>query len=105
MRLNCLLVASHLWWRSHLRSGIGVKRSEGLRGLIPHFFYVRERKSKELVLIDYIPRQRKHGLLDRGDSVLVFDGLYRVRIYRLVATATADTLPEAKRSALSLRRS
>lgn len=82
-----------------------MKRSEGLRGLIPHFFYVRERKSKELVLIDYIPRQRKHGLLDRGDSVLVFDGLYRVRIYRLVATATADTLPGAKRAALSLRRS
>ena len=74
-------------------------------GLIQHFLHERERKSKELVLIDYIPRKRKHGLLDRGDSVLVFDGLYRVRIYRLVATATADTLPEAKRAALSLRRS
>ena len=49
-----------------------MKRSEGLRGFIPHFFHVRERKSKELVLIDYIPRKRKHGLLDRGDSVLVF---------------------------------
>lgn len=104
MKLNCLIVAAYLWWQGGMRSAIGVRRSEGLRGAVPHFFHVKERRGRtEVVLVDYIPRRRKHSFLGRGDSVLAFDGVYRVRIYRLVATATADTLREAYRDALSRR--
>ena len=53
MRLNCLLFAAALWVRSRFRSGIGVKRSQGLAGLVPHFFHVRER-GQGLVVEDYI---------------------------------------------------
>lgn len=103
MRLNCLLFAAALWVRSRFRSGIGVKRSQGLAGLVPHFFHVRER-GQGLVVEDYIPRRRKVRALDNGDSFALFDGLYRVRVYRLDAQATADTLFAARRDALRRRR-
>lgn len=103
MRLNCLVFAAALWVRSRFRSGIGVKRSQGLAGLMPHFFHVRERAGL-LMVEDYIPRRRKSRLFERGDSFVLFDGLYRVRVYRLDAQATADTLFAARRDALRRRR-
>lgn len=98
MRLNCILVALWLWWRNRFRSGLGVRRSVGLRGLIPHFFHVQE-DGDVLVVIDYIPRRRKARFTDDGDSFVVFRGLFRVRIYRLQAISTADTFSGAYREA------
>ena len=94
MRLNCVLVALWLWWRDRFRSGLGVRRSTGLKGLIPHFFHIRELRDT-IVLIDYIPRRRKTNFADEGDSFLVFRGLFRVRIYRQQAVSTADTFAAA----------
>ena len=104
MRLNCVLVALWLWWRSCLRSGVGIKRSEGLRGMVPHMFHLKWRGHRQLIVVDYIPRRRKHGLSDQGDSFIAFDGMYRVRIYRQEAVATADTLFAAYRDAALKRR-
>ena len=98
MRLNCVLVALWLWWRDDFRSGLGVRRSVGLRGLIPHFFHVRELRDI-IVVVDYIPRRRKANFGDEGDSFLVFRGLFRVRIYRLQGVSTADTFASAYRDA------
>ena len=66
---------------------------------MPHFFHVHDR-GRRLVVEDYIPRRRKAGPFDRGDSALAFDGLYRVRVYELIGTATSDTLFGAYRQAL-----
>ena len=98
-RLNCLLFAFFLWINNRLRTGIGIKRSVGLKGLIPHFFHIKE-KDKLLIVEDYIPRKRKNRITDNGESFVLFDGLYRVRIYRLEATSTNDTLFGARREAL-----
>lgn len=98
MRLNCILVALWLWWRNRFRSGLGVRRSVGPRGLIPHFFHVQE-DGDVLVVIDYIPRRRKARFTDDGDSFVVFRGLFRVRTYRLQAISTADTFAVAYREA------
>lgn len=62
--------------------------------MVPHLGIARER-DRELTVVDYIPRRRKSRLFDRGDSALVFDGLYRVRRYRLAEVGTGDTLREA----------
>ena len=97
MRLNCVLVAAWLWWRSRFKSGVSVKRSEGMRGMVPHMFHLRWRKDSRLVVVDYIPRHRKHQIKDDGDSFVVFNGLYRVRIYRQESISTADSLFAAYR--------
>lgn len=102
MRLNCLIVSLRLWCQTRFRSGFGVRRSQGLGGMVPHFFHVRDR-GKELVIEDYIPRRRKIGPLSDGDSFLMFDGQHRVRVYTLTATATSDTLFGARRDALHRR--
>ncbi len=102
MRLNCLVFAAALWVRSRLRGGLGVKRSVGLHGLVPHFFHVTER-GRYLIVEDYIPRRRKERWVDRGDSFVLFDGLNRVRVYKLDAQATSDTLFGARRDALRRR--
>lgn len=98
MRLNCALVALWLWWRDRFRSGIGVRRSVGLGGMIPHFFHVTERENV-IVLVDFIPRRRKSRFSDNGDSFLVFRGLFRVRIFRLQSISTGDTFTETYRDA------
>jgi len=103
MRLNCALVALLLWYRARFRSGVGVKRSESLGGLIPHFFHLRERRGR-LVIVDYIPMRRKARALGAGDSVLIFHGLFRVRIYRLSAASTDGSLFAAYRGAAGLDR-
>lgn len=93
-RLNCLLVALWLWVGSRGRAWLWLRRSESLRGLIPHLGIVRER-GRELVVIDYIPRIRKSRLAGPGASIALFDGLYRVRRYKLTSIGTGDTLREA----------
>lgn len=102
MKLNCALVALWLWWRARFKTGLGVKRSEGLHGAIPHFFHLKD-KGRRLVVVDYIPRRRKNSFCERGDSFVLFDGLYRVRIYRQTAVATADSLFAAYRLAAQLK--
>lgn len=112
MRLNCVVVALALWFRARFRTGIAVKRSDGLHGLIPHFMHMRERKrgraprggiyAADLLLEDFIPLRRKHGFLDDGDSFVVFEGMFRTRIYRLVAVSTAGSLFGARRGAIAL---
>jgi len=79
-------------------------RSRGLKGLVPHFFHIKE-KDNYLILEDYIPRQRKNNFKDRGESFILFDGMYRVRIYKLVANSTSDSLTGARRSALGYSKS
>ena len=104
MSLNCVLVALWLWWRSRMRTGVGVKRSEGLRGLVPHMFHLQWRGDTRLIVVDYIPRRRKHAFTERGDSFVIFDGMYRARIYRQEAVATSDTLFSAYRDAATQSR-
>jgi hypothetical protein len=74
-----------------------MKRSEGKGGRIPHLGVMRER-ADELVVIDYIPRQRKSGLFDQGQFFLLFDGLVRVRVYEEVGIGIGDTVAEARRA-------
>lgn len=62
--------------------------------MVPHLGIARER-DRELVVVDYIPRRRKSRLVGRGDSFALFDGLYRVRRYRLEAIGSGDSLREA----------
>ena len=115
MRLNCVLVAVALWYRARFRSGLALKRSESLHGLIPHFLHLRERRradatrrrgirATDLLVEDFIPRRRKSRFTDEGDSFVVFEGLFRTRIYRLVAVSTGSTLFEARRGALGIAR-
>lgn len=93
--LNCLLVAAWLWGMSRARSWLAVKRSVSLWGLVPHFSVVRDH-GRRLTVIEYIPRRRKHAFSDRmGQSFMLFDGLYRVREYRMVGMGTGDTLRDA----------
>ncbi|OQA93476.1 MAG: hypothetical protein BWY25_03097 [Chloroflexi bacterium ADurb.Bin222] len=97
--LNCLVVALTIWSRASFRSAVGVRRSLGLGGLIPHFFHVHER-GRSVVIEDYIPRRRKTAMLDPGDTFIAFDGIYRVRVFVEVGSATSDTLFGAYRAAL-----
>ena len=99
LKLNCFLIAVYLWFRGRLKGGFGVKRSVGLKGLIPHFFHVKEHGVKELVIVDYIPRTRKSRFTEvgQGDSFVLFEGLYRVRVYKQIGISTSDTLLGAYR--------
>ena len=103
--LNCWVVAFYLWFHSRMKDGIGVKRSAGLKGLVPHFFYLKERKKKELIIIDYIPRKRKNVLIESGDNLLFFNGLFRTRVYKLVGISTADSFIDSYRGAIRQSRS
>lgn len=104
LKLNCLLIAVYIWFRGRLRGGLGVKRSVGLKGLVPHFFHIKEHGDKELVVVDYIPRTRKTRFTElSGDSFVLFEGLYRVRVYKQVGTGTSDTLWGAYRSVVYMR--
>lgn len=95
---NCLLVALTLWFATRGRGWIGVRRSLGLAGLIPHFVHGREKQSgRILVIVEAIPPKRKDVPWSHGDSFLLFPALYRARRYRLVATGTGDTLRDAVR--------
>lgn len=99
---NCLIVALSIWLKSGARHWIAVRRSVSFAGMVPHFSHVRER-GRELVMVDYIPRKRKPRIISRGDSLLLFDGLYRVRRYRLESVGTGDTLRDAVRSAVATK--
>ena len=88
-RLNCLIVALRFWFSSRGRSIFGVRRSEGLGGLVPHALVIRQRGAW-LTVVDYVPRRRKASFFGRGDFALLFRGRYRVRRYRLVAEGSGD---------------
>lgn len=96
-RINCWLVAMWLWLSSRGHCVIGVRRSEGLGGLVPHFLVIRGRGTW-LTVFDYVPRQRKTSFFGRGDSALLFNGQYRVRRYRLVANGAGDCTKSAIQS-------
>ena len=99
MRLNCLIFAVGLWLNNRMKSSLFVTRSVGLKGLIPHFGHITYR-DKLLIIEDYIPRKRKNSLVDKGDSFVLFDGMYRVRVYSLKAVSTADSLFSARKESL-----
>ena len=44
--------------------------------------------------------KEKNSLIDKGDSFLVFDGVYRTRIYELKAISVADSLFSARKETL-----
>jgi hypothetical protein len=106
--LNCIVVALTLWFRNHGRTGLGIRRSVGLSGMVPHAFHLKEcritiapgHRRSHLIVVDYIPRKRKGTITDAGDSFVVFKGLYRARIYVEVAQSCSDTLFGAYRDAL-----
>ena len=106
--LNCIVVALVLWFRNHGRTGLGVRRSVSLSGMVPHAFHLKEfsirvsptHRKNHLIVVDYIPRRRKTVFTDPGDSFVVFKGLYRARIYVEVAASCSDTLFGAYRDAL-----
>ena len=97
-RLNCWIVAMRFWLSSRGRSIFGVRRSEGLGGLVPHALVIRERGAW-LTVIDYVPRKRKMSFFGRGDFVLLFNGRYRVRHYRLMGKGYGDCAKAAIRQA------
>ena len=99
MKLNCLIFALVTWFHNNLKTGLGITRSRGLKGLIPHFFHIRERDDY-MIVEDYIPRQRKNTFKDRGESFVLFDGMYRVRIYKLESISTSDTLFRVRKESL-----
>jgi len=97
--MNCLIFAGWLWIYNRMKSSLFITRSVGLKGLIPHFGHMKF-KDKLLILDDYIPRKRKTNLMDKGDSFLVFDGMYRTRIYKLVSLSTSDSLYTSRKEAI-----
>ena len=99
LKLNCLIFAVGLWINNRMKSSLFVTRSVGLKGLIPHFGHITYR-DKLLIIEDYIPRKRKNSLVDKGDSFVLFDGMYRARVYELRAVSTSDTLFSARKEVL-----
>jgi len=99
MRLNCLIFAVGLWLNNGMKSSLFVTRSVGLKGLIPHFGHITY-KNKFIIIEDYIPRKRKTGIVDKGDSFILFDGMYRARVYELKAVSTSDTLFAVRKEVL-----
>lgn len=97
-RLNCLIVALRFWFASRGRSIFGVRRSEGLGGMVPHALVIRERGAW-LTVVDYVPRKRKASFFGHGDFALLFRGRYRVRRYRLVEKGAGDCVRSAIRQA------
>lgn len=94
----CFPVALVYWWRAKLTRKIflAVRRSNSIGGMVPHAAVVRDR-GREVVIIDYIPRAPKGSVVGEGDSMCAFEGLYRVRKYRLEAIGTGDTFIGAVR--------
>ena len=86
---NCLIFAAVLWFRSRGRTWIAVRRSEGLKGLVPHFLHLEEH-GDTLIVRDYFPRRRKLRFGDQGDFALLFDGEERRRVYRLETSRPVD---------------
>lgn len=99
IRLNCLIFAIGLWLSKNMKSSLFITRSTGLKGLIPHFGHINYR-DKFVIIEDYIPRKRKTNLVEKGDSFVLFDGIYRTRIYQLVSSATSDSLYSARKEAI-----
>lgn len=98
LKINCLVFAVYLWFSNRMKSSIFVTRSSGLRGLVPHFGHIVF-KDKLLIVEDYIPRNRKNNFTEKGDSFVLFDGLYRTRIYSLTSVSTSDSLFSARKEA------
>lgn len=67
--------------------------------MIFHFMHIKE-KNNLLFIEDYIPKDRKENLTDKGDSFLVFDGEYRTRVYELKAEFKSSSLYKARKTAL-----
>ena len=99
IKFNCLIFAVGLWFNNRMKSSLFVNRSVGLKGLIPHFGHMKF-KNKLLIVEDYIPSKRKTNFMDKGDSFLVFDGVYRTRIYKLESLSTSDSLYTSRKEAI-----
>lgn len=84
-----------MWIAHKLKSYVFITRSIGLNGMIPHFGHCIE-KNGFLFVEDYIPKVRKDNITDKGDSFLVFDGNYRVRVFELKSIVVSDSLYAAR---------
>lgn len=89
-----------MWLRSHLKWWIAVRRSRDFKGAIPHFCVLRETGSS-VTLVEYVPDQDMGA---SGDYLVLFDGMYRVRQFRVVAEGQGKTLFSAMKSCRSSRR-
>lgn len=96
MRLNCLLAAIYFWFCGQCHGWLAVRRSSGLRGLIPHFAHI-SRDGMFLTMVDFGPLKSKDRSTDEGDSHFLFKGVFRVRRYMQVGCVTVKSLSEAKR--------
>lgn len=94
MRLNCFIVAIHLWYRTHLRDTLTIRRSHGLGGYVPHFTKIRDLHTRHVVT-EYIPLKSKDSVFDEGDNFILFNGKYRIRIYKLIGEGSSSNLLEA----------
>lgn len=102
--LNCILVAAWLWF-ARSRDFFAVRRSRWFAGLIPHTANARF-QGRYAWCMEYIPRRERQGdPKPDGDSVVVFEGQYRVRAYRLIADSRAETFAEAFDNAKTQARS
>lgn len=95
---NCLFVALALWISTRGRGWIGLRRSQGLKGKVPHFGHLREKCGGQyVVVIDAIPPRRKDRFFQGGDSFILFRPTYRATKYRRVAVGTGDDIRMALR--------
>ena len=96
--LNCILVAAWLWIKRP-RDFFAVRRSRWFSGLIPHAANIRA-NGRFAWVMEYIPRRERQGeQKPDDDSVALFNGRYRVRIFRRVADQRADTFKAALEAA------
>jgi hypothetical protein len=97
MRANCLLVALWLWFRGRGHGWIAMRRSDGLRGLIPHFAYAARARGWMLT-VEFSPGKSKSWIFSRGDSPLLFRGNFVIRTYVLVNRAEHGSPADALRA-------
>ena len=63
-RLNCWIVAMHLWWLSRGKGYSIVTRSHSFHGKIPHFLYGVITGRGRVRVIEYIPPKNQRWRTD-----------------------------------------
>lgn len=91
--LNCWLVAMWIWGVGHCRQYAWVRRSHSFRGLIPHFGFAERAGWRYMRTVEYVPPSRRRWT--RRDCVILFDGHYVVRHFRLLSIRRWATKEQA----------
>ena len=91
-RLNCWIVAMHLWLMSRGRGYSIVTRSHAFGGKIPHFLYGRITGWGKLQVIEYVPPKNQRW---RTDFVFCFPGSYRVWDLQVIGVHRCATEEQA----------